>query len=242
MRLDSDVDNADSQLHVEFYTYDEDGPWKGSAHVRIVTPGDKTNIIDRPARDSDKRRFQRQWLHYQRANSDHLIVGTPLSAWRQERPEELTDGQLQELTILKFLSVEQVAMASDTQVMRMGMGAMGLRVRARTYLSSKNAQVSGAALATAQARDRRAEGDGCAACGEPVCPGPEQAEEQARRLSAAQSKGRKWRTQLSCSWFSRSVMNSALSRPHAVATNTSQDIIQILALMNASGYELLAQA
>lgn len=152
MRLDSDVDNADSQLHVEFYTYDEDGPWKGSAHVRIVTPGDKTNIIDRPARDSDKRRFQRQWLHYQRANSDHLIVGTPLSAWRQERPEELTDGQLQELTILKFLSVEQVAMASDTQVMRMGMGAMGLRERARTYLSSKNAQVSGAALSTAQAQ------------------------------------------------------------------------------------------
>jgi hypothetical protein len=146
MPLDSDVANADSQLHVEFYTYDKDGPWKGVPHVRIMTPGDKTNIVDRPARDSDKLRFQRQWLHFQRENSDSQVIGTPLVQWHRERPEELTDGQLQELTILKFLSVEQLAMASDTQIMRVGMGGNGLRERARTYLSSKNAQANGAEL------------------------------------------------------------------------------------------------
>lgn len=151
MRLDSDTPNADAQLHVEFYTYEEDGPWKGVPHVRIMTPGDKTNIIQRPVRESDKQRFQRQWLHYQRDNSDHLVVGTSLSQWRMERPEELTDGQLQELTILKFQTVEQIAMASDGQIMRVGMGATGLRERAKAYLTSKNAQQSGAELAKAQA-------------------------------------------------------------------------------------------
>lgn len=151
MPLDSDVTNADSQLHVEFYECKTEGPWLGKPFVRIVVPGDKTNVIDQPARDDHKRRFQRHWLHFQMKNSEGQIIGTPLADWHKERPEELTEGQLTELVILKFQSVEQVATMSDGQVMRIGMGGMGLRERARLFLTAKNAQNSGAELAKAQA-------------------------------------------------------------------------------------------
>lgn len=149
MPLDSDVNNADLQLHVEFYEHDRE-PYKGQPFVRIITPGDKTNIIDQPARDDHKRRFPRQWMFFQMKNSEGTIIGTPLSVWHKERPEELNDGQLTELVILKFQSVEQIATASDGQIMRIGMGADGLRQRAIRYLSSKNAQTSGAELTKAQ--------------------------------------------------------------------------------------------
>lgn len=152
MPLDSDVANADTQLHVEFYEFKQEGPYKGTPFVRIVTPGDKTNIIDQPARDDHKRRFQRQWLFFQAKNAEGSIIGTPLLQWHQERPEELTEGQLAELSILKFQSVEQVATASDTQIQRVGMGAAGLRERARSYLSSKNAQTAGAEMEALKAQ------------------------------------------------------------------------------------------
>lgn len=150
MPLDSDIANADMHLHVEFYEHEKD-PYKGKPFVRIMIPGDKTSVIDTLAGDHHKRRFQRQWLHFQAQSTDNQVVGTPLSLWHKERPEELTDGQLQELLILKFQSVEQLAMAADQQIQRVGMGASGLRERARQYLSGKNAQFSGAELKAAQA-------------------------------------------------------------------------------------------
>ena len=86
MPLDSDVNNADAQLHVEFYEYEKD-PHKGKPFVRIVVPGDKTNIIDQPARDDHKRRFQRQWLFVLSKSADGQVIGTPISLWHKERPE-----------------------------------------------------------------------------------------------------------------------------------------------------------
>ena len=49
MALDSDIHNADSHLHVEFYTNDQK-PYKDrpTPFVRIIVPGDKTNIVDQP--------------------------------------------------------------------------------------------------------------------------------------------------------------------------------------------------
>lgn len=150
MPLDSDAPNADAQLHVKFYEHDRE-PYKGVPFVRIMIPGDKTNIYDQPARDHHKQRFPRHWLHYQMKHSDASVIGTPLMVWHRERPEEFTEGQLGELSILKFQTVEQLATASDAQIQRVGMGAAGLRERARQFLSAKNAQTSGAELANAQA-------------------------------------------------------------------------------------------
>jgi len=135
--LDSDVNNADSHLHVEFYTYDRE-PFKDRPFVRIIVPGDKTNVVDQPVNEDHKQRFPRQWLHYQMSQSDAPVIGTPLNQWHIDQPEEFSDYQMAELQVLKFQSVEQVATASDSQLQRIGMGAMGLRERARAYLTGKN--------------------------------------------------------------------------------------------------------
>jgi hypothetical protein len=146
MPLDSDIANADSHLHVEFYMYDK-APYKDTPFVRIMVPGDKTNIIEQPARDYHKERFIRQWLHFQSQNSDGMVVGTKLEQWHKDKPEEFNDHQMAELQILKFQTVEQVATATDAQLQRIGMGAAGLRERARAYLMQKNQSDSNSELA-----------------------------------------------------------------------------------------------
>ena len=151
MPLDSDINNADSQLYVEFYTFEKD-PYKGRPFVRIIVPGDKTTVIDQPVRDDHKERFPRQWLHFQMQNNDGPVIGTPLKDWFQDRPDELTDNQLAELQILKFQTVEQVATASDNQLQRIGMGGVGLRERARNYLLNKNQSVSSSELEATRAQ------------------------------------------------------------------------------------------
>jgi hypothetical protein len=139
MALDSDINNADSHLHVEFYTNDQK-PYKDrpTPFVRIVVPGDKTNIVDQPVREDHKERFPRQWLHFQMQSGDGPVIGTLLQQWNTDDEENFSLHQMAELQILKFQTVEQVATASDSQLQRIGMGGAGLRERAKTYLTRKN--------------------------------------------------------------------------------------------------------
>jgi hypothetical protein len=53
---------------------------------------------------------------------------------------------MEELQILKFQVVEQLVRASDAQLQRIGMGAHGLRERARAYLERKNRSESSVEL------------------------------------------------------------------------------------------------
>jgi hypothetical protein len=136
MPLDSDLPNADSHLNVEFYV-SQAKETRGRQMVRIQAPGDRYNIIDTFVRDDHKERFPRQWLHFMMQNGEAPVDGTPLKQWRDECPEDISDVQLQELNILKFQTVEQVATASDGQVQRIGMGGEALRSLARAYLKRK---------------------------------------------------------------------------------------------------------
>ena len=146
MPLDSDISNADAHLHVEFYVYDK-APYKDMPFVRIMVPGDKTNIIEQPAREHHKERFIRQWLHFQSKNNDGQVIGTALDQWNKDKPSDFNEHQMAELQILKFQTVEQVATATDAQLQRIGMGAAGLRERARGYLNQKNQSESSTELA-----------------------------------------------------------------------------------------------
>lgn len=147
MALDSDINNADAQLHVQFYIKDEE-PYRGQTFVLIQSPGDKTNILDQPLRESHKARFPRQYLHFQIQQNEGQAstIGTPLTDWYKAAPEDITRDQVAELAILKFLTVEQLALASDSQLQRIGMGGIGLREKARMYLNRKNRQESSAEL------------------------------------------------------------------------------------------------
>lgn len=145
--LDSDINNADAQLHVEFYAR-EDGPNKGNVYCRIQAPGDKTNVIDQPLRDDHKARFPRQWLYFQMQQNEGAAsqIGTPLTQWLADSPDDINRDQIAELSILKFVTVEQLALASDAQLQRVGMGAIGLREKARMYLNRKNRSDANAEL------------------------------------------------------------------------------------------------
>ena len=145
MSIDSDVANADSHMFVEFYTFDRE-PHKDIPFVRIMSPGDKTNIIETFAKDFHKQRFPRQWLHYQMQNDGSTFIGTPLSEWATAKPEEMSGYQMAELGILKFQTVEQIATASDAQLQRVGMGSVGLRDRAREFLKAKNQSATSSEL------------------------------------------------------------------------------------------------
>ena len=151
MPLDSDVQNADEHLFVQFYEHERE-PYKGFDFVRIMNPGDKTNVYDQPATEAHKMRFPRHWLAYQAAKNGGAgsALGVTLGEWVNERPDDVTDGQVAELTMLGFQTVEQLAGASDHQIQRVGMGGMGLRERARNFLSARNAPAAVQALAAAQ--------------------------------------------------------------------------------------------
>jgi hypothetical protein len=138
--LDSDINNADAQLHVEFYAR-EDGPNKGNVYCRIQAPGDKTNVIDQPLRDDHKARFPRQWLYFQMQQNEGAAsqIGTPLTQWQSDAPDDINRDQIGELSILKFVTVEQLALASDAQLQRVGMGGIGLREKARMTLIARTA-------------------------------------------------------------------------------------------------------
>lgn len=151
MRLDSDVNNADSLLDVKIYEHQRD-PYKGVPFIRIMTPGNKENIIDTPVREHHKARFPRQWQYFLIQTGGEQVVGTLLEAWNKECPEELTDGQLAELQILKFRTVEQVATGSDMQMQKVGMGAAGMRERAKAYLARKNQSENASELSTLRAQ------------------------------------------------------------------------------------------
>ena len=71
-------------------------------------------------------------------NNNAEVIGVPLSQWVKDDPEHFNDMQMAELQIFKFQTVEQVATATDNQLQRVGMGAMGLRELARRYLAVKN--------------------------------------------------------------------------------------------------------
>lgn len=143
--MESDIANADSHLHVEFYT-NERKPYVGVPFVRIMVPGDKTNIIDQPVKESHKQRFPRQWLYFQMQSDGSQAIGTPLGQWGNERPEDITPNQLAELSILKFQTAEQVATMTDAQAQKVGMSGIPLREKAKAYIASKNQKASASEL------------------------------------------------------------------------------------------------
>jgi hypothetical protein len=149
MALDSDIQNADSTLQVEFYINDQK-PYKDcpTPFIRITVPGDKNNIPDQLVREHHKERFPRQWLYFQMQSGDGPVIGTLLEQWNTDNDEEFNKHQMAELQILKFQTVEQVATASDSQLQRIGMGGVGLRERARAYLTRKNQSANTTELET----------------------------------------------------------------------------------------------
>jgi hypothetical protein len=69
---------------------------------------------------------------------DAPAIGTSLDVWFTDGNGDITRGHIEELRILKFQTVEQIANASDSQLQRIGMGGPGLREKAKAFLAKRN--------------------------------------------------------------------------------------------------------
>ena len=138
--------NPDALLHVIFYTKAVHQPFesekqgapifKDEVFVKIHTPGNQLNIIDRIVVEDDKRRFPLHWARFKEMNGDsEVVVGTPVAEWPM-----LTRAQGEALRAMKFFSVEQIAGASDEAItkigMSVGMSALAFREKAKNFLKA----------------------------------------------------------------------------------------------------------
>lgn len=129
------TNSEDAKMHVIFYMSftknesksKEEGRavFDDEPYTKIFTPGDRTNIIDRPTRQSDKMRWPAKWAQFSN-NQDQRASGTPLVEW-----PIISRGQAEELKFLGFMTVEQVADVGDHISY---MGIQSLKQKAKAFL------------------------------------------------------------------------------------------------------------
>jgi len=164
--------DPDKSLSVSFYTKPMKNNFESARQgrpiffdvdmVKIYLPGDDKNVIDTMARDDHKERFPKHWAHYQNrmAGDQRLIGKTPIDQWPR-----ITPSMAEELRAIKFMSVDDIANASDMQIQALGMIAgmspHAFRDAARNYLklaSGEAAETKTAeALASVTARNEALE-------------------------------------------------------------------------------------
>lgn len=103
--------------------------FKDTEFVRIVAPGDKTNVVVRPAREDDRARFQRQYAAFKRGDAEQ-VVGTPLAQWPL-----ITRAQVEEFKYLEIRTVEHLAAVRDDIKSRVP-GMHELSQRAQQWLAA----------------------------------------------------------------------------------------------------------
>jgi hypothetical protein len=97
--------------------------------VRIIIPGDKNTVIDRPASAQDKQRFSKQYgMFKQGMSEEEQVSGTRLTDW-----PFLTRAQCEEFRYLGIKTVEQLAGVRDDIVSRVP-GLTQLKQHAQVWL------------------------------------------------------------------------------------------------------------
>jgi hypothetical protein len=97
--------------------------------VRIMIPGDKNNINDRPASEQDKRRFAKQYEAFKAGKKDEeQLVGTRLKDW-----PAASRAQVLEFEYLGIKTVEQLSELRDDVVSRLP-GSRDLKEIAKSWL------------------------------------------------------------------------------------------------------------
>jgi hypothetical protein len=136
---DGNTSEGDKGLLVQFYTkavqskektvaegrpiYDE------KVYVRIMVPGDRDNIVDRPVQDSDLKRFNRAYSAFQQGRKEQYD-GTPLEAW-----PGISRSQVEEMKFFNVHTVEALAEMSDSNAQKFA-GIYDLKRRAQAFLAA----------------------------------------------------------------------------------------------------------
>lgn len=129
--------SEDKKVWVRFYmnsVEDQDATaregrpiFKDKEYVEIRSPGNETNIVNRPVSDHDRNRFPRHYELFKKGITD-VIVGTPLAEmlW-------IKRSMADELKYLKIITVEHLAEVNDDICGRVP-GLYDLKAKAQEYL------------------------------------------------------------------------------------------------------------
>jgi len=128
-------ESADKSVYVKFYIRpvindaESDAAGRPIYHdkeyVEIRTPGNTTNVIQRPVTDMDKKRFQAAYREFKAGETEQTSGGTPL----MEAPW-ITRSQVEELSYLRIRTLEQLAVVGDDVCTRIP-GLFKLKERAK---------------------------------------------------------------------------------------------------------------
>ena len=157
------VNFQDRNAHAIFYTDKMHNPGKSREagrpvydnviFVRIGNPGERLNVVVRPVRDEDKRRFAVQWNQFIQ-NHKQRPEGTPLSILLPENPAAI--GMLEGSGVY---TVEQLSQLSGDAIQSVGMGAQGWVNAAQTYLANAEKGIRNSQMRQIQ-EDHKREVDG----------------------------------------------------------------------------------
>lgn len=156
-------DGGDDSLFVVFYwgTIKDDAQseehgrpiFRDAEYVRIIVPGDKNNINDRPASKHDKQRFAKQYAAFRAGVSEEeQLIGTRLKDWPL-----LTRAQVEEYAYLGIKTVEQLAEARDDVISRVP-GMRDMKQAAHIWIGRSKATAE-AAKAIAKEKEQAAKID-----------------------------------------------------------------------------------
>ena len=95
--------------------------------IEIRVRGDRNNIVIKPVSDEIRSRFRGAWEAYSRGQNT-TVEGTPLAEW-----PSMGAAMAEELKFLGFVTVEQLAQASDAVCGKVP-GLTGMKQKAKVFL------------------------------------------------------------------------------------------------------------
>lgn len=105
-------------------------------YVRVAPPGERLNVVDRPATQQDKRIWPQQWMAFEQ-NREQTPEGTPVELMYPDRPAIAST-----LRANGVHTIEQCAELSANAIESVGMGAQGWVNYAQKYVASANKGVA----------------------------------------------------------------------------------------------------
>lgn len=122
---------GDRTMVAMFYTKAAHSPAKSAENgrpvyedkvfVRIHPPGERLNIVDRPATSADQRRFPTQWAQF-KENRQQVPDGTPIDLLYNDQPSVAAMLRshgvhtVEQLSELSASAIEEIGMGSQTYV------------------------------------------------------------------------------------------------------------------------------
>lgn len=98
-------------------------------YIHIMVPGDRNQAIIRPVAPADKIRFERQYEHWKKTQSNDVMIGTPLEAWNI-----LSLSQIEEFRYFGVRSIEHMADLRDDVAQKIT-GALQLKQKAQAFIA-----------------------------------------------------------------------------------------------------------